>query len=111
MTTTTTRKPWLNRLIAELGPAEAHPELDRWVWDDGELGVYAEQLTHVWQVVAWTPDRSVTLRSASAPTTADFDRVAGLAGLHQAPRLPAHAGLELPCTPCAGPCRVDRGRA
>lgn len=73
---------WLPRLVHRLGVPETDPELQRWTWQDGELGVFVDQLTHAWQAVAWAPDRSVTLRSLAPPTDADLTMLADFAGLH-----------------------------
>ena len=74
---------WLPDLVSRLGPPETSPDdRERWTWQDGELGVFVDKLTHVWQVVAWTPDRSVTLRSLERPSDAETGRMVMLAGLH-----------------------------
>lgn len=72
---------WIDRLTAHQGePPRKDADLDRWLWDDGEWGVYVERLTHAWQSVAWSPTRSVTLRTATDPDQRDIMAVARLAG-------------------------------
>lgn len=81
---------WLPDVVAVLGPAERDPELDRWTWQDGEIGVFVDKLTHAWQTVAWSPRRSVTLRGLDRPTDADMIVTVNLAGLIE--QRPAGAG-------------------
>lgn len=72
---------WLPNVVAELGPAEKDPELERWTWQDGDVGVFVDKLTHAWQAVAWTPMRSVTLRGRECPSDADMVTLVRLAEL------------------------------
>lgn len=72
---------WLPGIVAALGRPEKDPDLDRWTWQDGDIGVFADKLTHAWQTVAWTPQRSVTLRGQQPPTAFDMLAVVDLAGL------------------------------
>jgi hypothetical protein len=72
---------WLPALTDRLGPPEIDTDLTRWTWQDGELGVFIDRLTHAWQTVAWAPRRSVTLRSIEQPSDADIERTVRLAGL------------------------------
>jgi hypothetical protein len=72
---------WLPDLVAVLGPAVKDPDLDRWTWQDGDVGVFIDKLSLVWQTVAWSPRRSVTLRCSDRPTDADVNAAVTLAGL------------------------------
>jgi hypothetical protein len=72
---------WLPPVVIALGPPVKDPELDRWTWYDGDVGVFVDKLTYAWQTVAWTPARSVTLRAQIAPSDADMTAVIALAGL------------------------------
>lgn len=83
---TTQHKPvprWLREAAARLGP----PEIDtldgarRWLWKGGEVGVVVGKRSHTWQVVAFGPKRSVTLRDAVVPTDATIRAAVSLAGL------------------------------
>jgi hypothetical protein len=72
---------WLKELSARLGEPviDRLGTMDRWLWHDGEVGVVIDKLTKVWQVVAFTPQRSVTLRSADAPTERQIRAAVALA--------------------------------
>jgi hypothetical protein len=72
---------WLPAIVAVLGPADKDPVLDRWTWQEGDVGVFVDKLTHAWQTVAWTPRRSVTLRGQDKPGDADLSAAVALAGL------------------------------
>lgn len=76
---------WLPLLVVRLGLPETDPGLDRWTWQDGELGVYIEHLTHAWQTAVWARTRSVTLRSLERPCDADLMAVVKLVGLDREP--------------------------
>jgi hypothetical protein len=73
---------WLPELVAALGPAHKDPDLNRWTWDDGDVGVFIDKLSLAWQTVVWSPHRSVTLRGRDRPTDADVTAAVALAGLH-----------------------------
>lgn len=79
--------PWLDALVAALGPAEImiRDRMGRWTWSEGDQGVRIDQHgdgdATVWQLVAWTPERSVTMRNVSAPDDETCSRALALAGL------------------------------
>lgn len=74
---------WLPDLVARLGSAETTPDdRERWTWQDGDVGVFIDKHTSAWQAVAWTPLRSMTLRTTTRPTDAEIGRMVLLAGLH-----------------------------
>lgn len=77
---------WLPVLVERLGPPEKDPDLARWTWQDDELGVFVDKLTHAWQAVAWSPSRSATLRSLERPSGEDMLRLVRLVGLNEALR-------------------------
>lgn len=79
---------WLNRLVSHHGQSQKDEDLHRWTWQDGEWGVFLDRLTHVWQTVAWSPYRSVTLRTQADPTDEDIMAVALLAGFVRDPEAP-----------------------
>lgn len=74
---------WLDEIVTTLGAPEHDQQdsMNRWTWRDGDYGVLIDRLTTVWQVVVWTPQRSVTLRSVSLPDDGDCSGAVALAGL------------------------------
>lgn len=74
---------WLPDLVDALGPAVKDDDLDRWTWQDGDVGVFVDKLSLAWQTVAWSPRRSVTLRGQARPTDADVTAAVALAGLRE----------------------------
>jgi hypothetical protein len=74
---------WLRETAAKLGtPAvENDGGLRRWLWSEGEAGVVLSRITQTWQLVVFTPDASVTLRSALEPTDSQVRAAVALAGL------------------------------
>lgn len=81
-----TRRPaWLNALIALHGQTDVDPRSDRWLWHDGEMGVVVSHRTHVWEVLAFGSERSVTLRSVGQPSDVDVGMAVDLAGLYDVP--------------------------
>jgi hypothetical protein len=74
---------WLRETTARLGLPEtsAAGMMRRWLWSDGEVGVVIDRPSHTWQVVAFTPARSVTLRSSTEPTDRQIRAVVELAGV------------------------------
>jgi len=74
---------WLDTLTDRLGTPEHDYEgvMNRWTWQDGDYGILMDRLTTVWQIVAWTPVRSVTVRSVALPDDRDCSTVVILAGL------------------------------
>jgi hypothetical protein len=77
---------WLPDLIAHLGPPETSTDdPERWTWRGGAVGVSIVERDHLWNIVAWTPDRTVILRAAAEPSDADIGRAVMLAGLRALP--------------------------
>lgn len=78
---------WLWGLVARYGSPARHPDLDRWDFQDGEIGVLTShsEKSNVWQVVVWTPRRSVTVRSAWEPLPSEIEGAVSLAGLYDVP--------------------------
>jgi hypothetical protein len=72
---------WLASVVAALGEPVKDPDLMRWTWRDGDVGVFIDQLTHAWQTVAWTPEHSVTLRGRRCPNDIEVYAVVSLARL------------------------------
>lgn len=78
-----TRPRWLRDLVSALGEPEADHQggRTRWMWHDGEVGVVLDRLSRVWQVVAFGPARSVTLRTETTPNELQIRDAVALAGL------------------------------
>lgn len=89
--TTPGRLPrWFRDLATRLG---APSDIDvvgaanRWLWFDGEAGVVMARHPDVWQVFAFCPDGSVTLRLADRPTDAQIRDAVALSGLSKMARV------------------------
>lgn len=74
---------WLREIVASLGVPEMDGTLttQRWLWNGGEVGVVASKLTHTWQVVAFGPRRSVTVRASTRLTDRQIRSAVALAEL------------------------------
>jgi hypothetical protein len=74
---------WLSALADQLGLPEhlTEDETRRWLWDEGERGIRIDKLTHAWQVVCWSPLRSVTVRSIAEPDDETCSGAVSLAAL------------------------------
>lgn len=86
------RKPvrarWLETLALLYGEpdsADVDAAGGRWEWQEGEIGVLISHRTHVWEVLAFCPRRSVTVRALVKLTDAEVGLAVTLAGLLEAP--------------------------
>lgn len=78
---------WLAATEATLGPPDftTRAAMTRWTWDEGDRGILIDQRgtgdLAVFQIVAWIPERSVTVRCVSPPDDETCARTLDLVGL------------------------------
>lgn len=78
---------WLREVVARLGAPEVDSQMgmERWLWREGEMGVVIHKQSHTWQVVAFSPRCSVTMRTIEKPDDLEIRMAVMLANLDDYP--------------------------